>query len=121
MNGFGNGNNYNFRMPPMPPRDFNFNFNNNHPRLGMQIQDTKDSSGVKVQNVLPGSPADKAGLKEGDIITEMNGEKINDVDKVMSKIRSADRSGDFKINALRGKKEMSFDVHLRRPLRTTNI
>ena len=113
MNGFGNGNNYNFRMMPMPPQ--NFNFNNNRPRLGLQIQDTEDSSGVKVQNVLPGSPADKAGLKEGDIITEMNGKKINDVDNVMSKIHSADHSRDFKIKVLRDKKEMNFDVHLPRP------
>lgn len=119
MNGFGNGNNYNFRMMPMPPQDFNFN--NNRPRLGLQIEDTEDSSGVKVQNVLPGSPADKAGLKEGDVITEMNGEKINDVDNMMSKIHSADHSRDFKIKVLRDKKEMNFEVHLPRPLKSTNI
>ena len=120
MNGFGNGN-YNFRMMPMPPQDFNFNFNNNRPHLGLQIQDTEDSSGVKVQNVLPGSPADKAGLKEGDIITEMNDEKINDVDNVMSKINSADHNRDFKIKVLRDKKEMNFEVHLPRDLKSTNI
>lgn len=28
--------------------------------------------------VMPGSPADKAGLKEGDVITEINGTKINE-------------------------------------------
>lgn len=124
MNGFGNGNNYNFRMLPMPPqnfRNFNFNFNDNRPRLGLQIQDTEDSSGVKVQNVLPGSPADKAGLKEGDIIKEMNGEKINDVDNVMSKLHRPDHSRDFKIKVLRDKKEMNFDVHLPRDLKSTNI
>lgn len=124
MNGFGNGNNYNFRMLPMPPgnfKNFNFNFNNNRPRLGLQIQDTEDSSGVKVQNVLPGSPADKAGLKEGDVITEMNGEKVNDVDNVMSKIHSADNNGNFKIKALRDKKKMNFEIHIQRSLRSTNI
>lgn len=119
MNGFGNGNNYNFRTPPMSPP--HFNFNNNRPRIGLQIQDTENNSGVKIQNVLPGSPADKAGLKEGDIITEMNGEKVNDVDNVMSKINGADHSGNFKIKVLRDKKEMNFDVHIPRPLKTTNI
>jgi serine protease Do len=124
MNGFGNGNNYNFRMQPMPPqnfRNFNFNFNDNRPRLGLQIQDTEDSSGVKVQNVLPGSPADKAGLKGGDIITEMNGEKVNDVDNVMSKLHAPDHSSDFEIKVLRDKKEMNFDVHVSSHLRSTNI
>ena len=121
MDRFGNGNNYQFRMLPMQPRNFDFNFDGNRPRLGMQIQDTEDSSGVKVENVLPGSPADKAGLKEGDIITEMNGEKVNDVDNVMSKIHNANRAKEFKIKVLRDKKEMNFDVHLPSTLKSTNI
>ncbi len=122
QNGFGNGNNYNFRMLPMPPQNFrNFNFNENHARLGLQIQDTEDSSGVKVQHVLPGSPSEKAGLKEGDIITEINGEKVNDVDNVMSKIHSAHHSRDFKLKVLRDKKELNFDVHIPRPLKSTDI
>jgi len=123
MNGFGNGRNFNFRMMPMPPQNFrNFNFNfNERPRLGLQIQDTEDSNGVKVQNVVPDSPADKAGIKEGDIIKEMNGEKINDVDNVISKIHNADHNSDFKIKIMRDKKEMNFDVHVPRPLRSRNI
>lgn len=124
MNGFGNGNNFNFRMMPMPPqnfRNFNFNFSNDRPRLGLQIQDTEDSSGVKVQKVLPGSPADKAGLKEGDVITEMNGEKVKDVEKVMSQIHNSVNHGEFKVKVLRDKKEMNFDVHVPRPMKSTNI
>ncbi len=98
---------------PMPPGNFrNFNFfNNNRSRLGLQIQDTEDSSGVKVQNVLPGSPADKAGMKEGDIITEINGEKVSGVDNVMQEIHNKNHNSDFKIKVLRDKKEMNFDVH----------
>ncbi len=38
--------------------------------------------------VLPGSPADKAGLVEGDIILEFNGTKINDDKSLASIIRS---------------------------------
>ena len=34
--------------------------------------------GVAVRSVQPGSPADKAGLRELDVIVEMDGEKIND-------------------------------------------
>jgi len=38
----------------------------------------KDTAGVLVGDVTPESPADKAGLHEGDIITEFNGKKITD-------------------------------------------
>lgn len=33
--------------------------------------------GCKVSGILPGSPAEKYGLKEGDIITKINNEVVN--------------------------------------------
>ncbi|MGN6603712.1 MAG: PDZ domain-containing protein [Ginsengibacter sp.] len=120
-NGFGNGRNFNFRMMPMPPGNFNFNISPNRPKLGLQIQDTEDNNGVKVESVNPGSPAEKAGLKEGDIIKEMNGEKVTDVDKVMSTIHSEKPGNEFKIKVLRNKKEMTFNVKVPRQLKSTNI
>jgi serine protease Do len=121
LNKLQNGNNFGYRMFPMPRSNFDFNFNNDRPRIGLQIQDTQDSSGVKIQKVISGSPAEKAGLKEGDIITEINGEKINDVDKIRSEIRNSENKTDYKIKALRGQKEMNFDIKVNRPLKTTNI
>jgi serine protease Do len=38
--------------------------------------DLKDASGAIVAQVTPGSPADHAGLKTGDVIRQLNGEKI---------------------------------------------
>lgn len=56
-------------------------------RLGVLIQDIdqdlaesfdlKHSDGVLIAQVLEGSPAEKAGLKQGDIILELNGEKVS--------------------------------------------
>ncbi len=62
--------------------------------------------------IAAGSPAEKAGLKEGDIILEMGGEKItkdNTLSKVISKYNSYD-SVDFKV--LRDGKEMTITVIL---------
>lgn len=57
-----------------------------HGWLGVQIQDVtrelaesfgmKKPQGALVSKVLPGSPAEKAGLQIGDIITEFNGQQI---------------------------------------------
>lgn len=47
------------------------------PRFGMMIDmkpdSTRDRIGAGIQDVQPGTPADKAGLKSGDIITKFNG------------------------------------------------
>jgi serine protease Do len=36
------------------------------------------TSGVLISEVVPGSPADKAGLKSGDVVTAFNGTKVED-------------------------------------------
>jgi len=56
--------------------------------LGVAIQDLnptlakefkiKDASGVLVGDVTPGSPAEKAGIHDGDVILEFNGRKMGD-------------------------------------------
>lgn len=57
-----------------------------HGYLGISMNDVtpanagffnlKEATGAIVAQITPGSPADKAGLKNGDVITELNGEKI---------------------------------------------
>ena len=62
--------------------------------------------------IASGSPAEKAGLKEGDIILEMGGEKIskdNTIAKIISRYNPYD-SVDLKI--LRDEKEMTINVVL---------
>jgi serine protease Do len=56
--------------------------------LGVSIQDLtpalakefdlKNTSGVVVSDVVPKSPAEKAGLKAGDVITDFNGKPVQD-------------------------------------------
>ncbi len=62
--------------------------------------------------VVPGSAAAKAGLKEGDIILEFNGQKItqkNSLSKIILKYNPGDK---IKLKILRKKKEMTLEITL---------
>jgi S1-C subfamily serine protease len=57
--------------------------NSHRAYLGVSIGDT-NGSGVLIQSITPGGPADKAGLKEGDVIVSVNGKATPTVDDLTS-------------------------------------
>lgn len=54
-----------------------FSFSDNRGRIGVVVKTDADAAddklGARIEAVTPGGPADKAGLKAGDIITRFNG------------------------------------------------
>ena len=53
-------------------------------RIGVAVSelegaDTKTGSGVRVDSVDEGSPAEKAGLRKGDVVVEFDGERVRSV------------------------------------------
>ncbi len=48
------------------------------PELAKEFNLPDESSGVLVGGVSPNSPAAKAGLQDGDVITELNGKRVSD-------------------------------------------
>lgn len=52
-----------------------------HPRLGVTVNMRSDSSGAEIVSVLPGSPADEAGLQAHDVITRFNGTSLASADE----------------------------------------
>jgi len=61
-----------------------FSFSDNRGRIGV-IVDTRanttgDKVGARIEGITPGGPAEKAGLKVGDVITRFNGTALGGVD-----------------------------------------
>lgn len=68
--------------------------------------DFKAKEGVYIQQIYTGSPAAAAGLKEGDIITELNGERISDMNSLKAELVKY-RPGDKVTLSIERKKSVS--------------
>jgi serine protease Do len=100
--------------------------------LGITIQDLKgdlaeyynlkDQSGVLVTDVIPGDPADKAGIKPHDIIIDVNGKKVmtsHELTAMAAELTVGDKAT---LTVMRDGKQKSFDVEVgKRPLTLADV
>ena len=68
--------------------------------------------GVLVREVFAGSPAAKAGLKVGDVITSVDGEHIRSASELREKLLTKKEDKAIQLGILRNKSEMSVSVEL---------
>lgn len=128
---------FTFRMPKveipdMPRIDLNGDmmiFPGAHARLGIDAEDISgqlgsyfgapDGEGILVRSVNSGSPAEKAGLKAGDVITTLNGERIRTVGDLREKLAAKPDEKQVKLGVLRNKSQVTLNVDL--PERATKV
>jgi serine protease Do len=72
------------------------------PPLARQLGVDPGTKGVVVADVVPGSPADKAGLKQGDVITSFGGEKIHDASSFRLQVATSEVSKSYELGYVRG-------------------
>lgn len=112
---------FNFDMPGLRNRDgFNFDFSRK-PRLGMAIEDTEDSKGVKVTDVDDETPAYKAGVKKEDIITSINGKAVSSVDEIREALKNLKEGDTVKAGITRAGKAQTIDIKLPKKLKTADL
>ncbi|HYA63036.1 MAG TPA: PDZ domain-containing protein [Candidatus Sulfotelmatobacter sp.] len=95
------------------------------PRLGIDAEDLQgefgtffgapDGEGVLVRDVFSDSPAAKAGLKVGDVITSVDGEKIRSVGDLREKLVEKKDQKTVKLGLLRNKAPLSLSVEIPPP------
>src|SRR5207249_5853379 len=80
------------------------------PRRLVRYHDLPDESGIFVVSVEPGSPAEKAGVREGDLVVAMDERSIAGVDdlhRLLTDVRVGVRS---RVSVLRGPEKVQLDI-----------
>ncbi len=124
-------------IPMIPPMEWDGSrfLMGGSPRLGIDAEDLNgqlatffgapDGEGILVREVNPGSAAEKAGVKAGDVITSVNGERVRTVgdlrEKLAAKREAKDKNQNqtVKLGVLRNKSEVSVTVELPAPASRT--
>ncbi|MGO4190847.1 trypsin-like peptidase domain-containing protein [Arthrobacter sp. YAF17] len=90
-----------------------------HGQFGVSVkQKTASSSGsgfsvgAEVATVEPGSAAEKAGVKVGDVVTKFQDLTISDPNQLTAAVREQPAGATVKVTVLRGGKEQQLDVTL---------
>jgi len=89
-----------------------------HGQLGVSVRDKAPgtasgfASGAEAALVTPGSAADKAGLKAGDVITGLGGRSVTDASELTAGTREQAAGATVKVTFVRGGQVQSTDVTL---------
>jgi serine protease Do len=91
------------------------------PKLGLQVQDTDDGKGVKVLEVHDEGTASKAGIKEGDIITQIDDKAVNGADEISKVMKEKKDQPQVRFQVTRNGKQQTIDVKIPRKLKTVDM
>ncbi len=118
-----------FKAMPLPNAEapgtqpFLFRFFNTHPVLGIEGADltpqlarffgVAQGKGVLVQEVTQGSPAAKAGLKAGDVITKVGSQEVGSVEELRNALgEDTDQARKVMLTIVRDHNEKTMTVQL---------
>ena len=83
--------------------------------------DVPDTSGALVQNVESGGPAEKAGLKNGDVVRKFNGQAVADAGTLIAMVTETNPGTTVALDVLRNGKPVTIKITLaERPAHLTN-
>jgi serine protease Do len=115
------------------PRDFDFQMEMprvftmtaRQPRLGISGDDISgqlgnyfgapDGEGILIREVTSASPAEKAGLKAGDVIIKLDGERVRNLNDLRERLRDKREKKTVAVSVLRKGAESTFNVEIEQP------
>lgn len=73
--------------------------------------------GLRADIVVAGKPAHNAGIRSGDVIQEIDGKAVNDINEYMQRLSELQAGTTIPVKVLRGEEVIVFQVHLTPPVR----
>jgi serine protease Do len=96
-------------------------FFGNRARLGIRIQDTEETNGVKVIELEESSVAAKSGIIKDDIITSIDGADIKTTDDAKQKMIEVKDKSAYQIKILRGGAPQTIDIKIPKKLNSADL
>ncbi len=84
---------------------------NQRPEL-LKVYGGKDTSGVFVTQVTPGTPAEEAGMRQGDIITSYNGKPVKDGEELVGMVSQTPVGSSVPVTVLRDGKPVKMTLKI---------
>ncbi len=78
--------------------------------MGIMPDYTYSGSGVRVDGTSEGKPAQRAGLKAGDVVIKLGDFNISSIESYMQTLGKFKKGDATKVRVKRGEKEMEFDI-----------
>ena len=78
--------------------------------LGVMVARDDGSGGAQVENVAPNSPADRAGLRQGDVIVGFDGNPVRSTDDLLNFLDGSAIGRDAELRVRRGRGDLSMRV-----------
>jgi len=107
-----------FALPDFPNIDEIY-VNTKKPKLGISIEDLEEGNGVKITMVNKYSPADKAGLKVGDIITSIDKHDVKEVNDIKWQYFEAGQT--IKLSVNRNKENKIIEVKIPKKINSADL
>lgn len=83
--------------------------NREHPQLGVVFHGTNT---LQVRRVVPDSPADEAGIRRGDTIQSVNGQRVSGIQQLKQDLDEAGEDEDIELGVLRNGRQLTLQANL---------
>jgi serine protease Do len=95
--------------------------NSDRPKFGLGIKDNENGDGAVITNIKEEGAAAKAGLKENDVITEVAGTSVKNIEDLKRLLAANSSKTEISVKALRNGSAQTFTLKVPKKIKTAEL